>query len=324
MTTITETLEDFALIQQAPKLKGSIQKVAVIGCGSMGQEITRIVAQNGMDVVFLDLSEERIKEVYREIETELDLIINKWGLTEGEKRAMLSRMKGTTDYKDISDVDLVIESINSQKPGTNIEIRKDVFRKVEAVVPRDTVITSNNSTLMISDLSAVLAYPERAVGLHFIPPASSVKIVEVVRGLKTSDNSYDFVLKFAKMIDKTPITLHESAGHISSRLIVTIINEACETLMEGVACVKCIDTTMKMGFGMMYGPFEMADRIGLDKLLKWMDNLYAEFGTQQFKASPILKRLVRAGYLGRKTDKGFYKYQDGKIVSQAISATEFK
>ena len=127
-----------------------------------------------------------------------------------------------------------------------------------------------------------------------------------------------------QMIQKKPITLHESAGHISSRLIVTIINEACEALMEGVASVQCIDTTMKMGFGMMFGPFEMADQIGLDKLLKWMDNLFAEFGTQQFKASPILKRLVRAGYLGKKTEKGFYKYQDGKIVSQAITATEFK
>ncbi len=321
---MTEKLEDFALTHETPKLKGSIHNVAVIGCGSMGQEITRIIAQHGMNVVFLDLTEERIKQVYVEIEEELDKMINKWGLTEGEKRAMLSRMKGTIDYNDIRKADLVIESINSQKPGTNIEIRKDVFRKVEEVVSRDTIITSNNSTLMISDLAAVLAYPERAAGLHFLTPAHTVKIVEVVRGLKTSDVTYDLVLRFAQMIQKKPITLHESAGHISSRLIVTIINEACEALMEGVASVQCIDTTMKMGFGMMFGPFEMADQIGLDKLLKWMDNLFAEFGTQQFKASPILKRLVRAGYLGKKTEKGFYKYQDGKIVSQAITATEFK
>lgn len=321
---MTENLEDFALKQTEQKTKGGIHQVAVIGCGSMGQEITRIIAQNGMNVVFLDLSEERINQVYKEIEADLDQEINKWGLTLGEKRAMLSRMKGTIDYKDIANVDLVIESINSQKPGTNIELRKEVFRKVEQVVPKETVITSNNSTLMISDLAAVLSYPERAVGLHFIGPATTVKIVEVVRGLKTSDDSYNLVMKFAKMIDKKPVTLHESAGHVSSRLIVILINEACETLMEGVASVQCIDTTMKMGYGMMFGPFEMADRIGLDKLLKWMDNLFAEFGTPQYKASPILKRLVRAGYLGRKNGKGFYKYQDGKIISQAISATEFK
>lgn len=321
---MTENLADFALNQTEQKTKGGIHKVAVIGCGSMGQEITRIIAQNGMNVIFLDLTEERIKQVYKEIEADLDQEINKWGLTIGEKRAMLSRMKGTTDYKDIANVDLVIESINSQKPGTNIELRKEVFRKAEQVLPKETVITSNNSTLMISDLAAVLSYPERAVGLHFIAPATTVKIVEVVRGLKTSDESYNLVMKFANMIDKKPVTLHESAGHVSSRLIVILINEACETLMEGVASVQTIDTTMKMGYGMMFGPFEMADRIGLDKLLKWMDNLFAEFGTPQYKPSPILKRLVRAGYLGRKNGKGFYKYQDGKIISQAISATEFK
>ncbi len=320
---MSETLEDFALSQKVSKKKGNIQKVAVIGCGTIGQEISRIIAQHGMEVIYLDLTEERIIEVQKEIEHTLDLIIDKWGLTEGEKRAILSRMKGTTDYNDIKDVDLVIESINSQKPDTNIHLRKEIFYKVEAVVSEDTIITSNNSTLMISDLAAVLKHPERAAGLHFITPAS-VKIVEVVRGVQTSNFAYEFVLKFAKTIDKKPITIRESPGHVSTRLIVSIINEACETLMEGVATVKCIDTTMKLGYGMMLGPFEMADRIGLDKLLKWMDNLYAEFGTQRFKASPILKRLVRAGYLGRKNEKGFYKYKDGKIIDQTIHTTEFK
>ncbi len=321
---MTETLEDFALSQQSAKKYGSIQKVAVIGCGTMGQEITRLVSQQGMEVVFIDVSDERIKDVFREMELQLDEIINKWGLTEGEKRAILSRIKGSTDYKDIVDADLVIESINSRKPGTNIEIRKEVFKKVEAVVGKDVVITSNNSTLMISDLAGVLEHPERAIGLHFIAPASSVKIVELVRGVETNDATFDFIIRFCKMIDKTPIALHESPGHVSSRLIVTLINEACETLMEGVASVQCIDTTMKLGYGLLFGPFEMADRIGLDKLLKWMDNLYAEFGLQKYKPSPILKRLVRAGYHGTKTAKGFYKYEDGKIISQAIQATEFK
>lgn len=321
---MTETLEDFALNNTVPKKKGSISKVALIGCGSMGQEIARIISQHGMEVIFIDLSEERIQEIYKEIENSLDEIINKWGLTEGEKRAILSRITGTTNYEKISDVDLVIETINSKKPGTNLQIRKDVFKKAEAVVREDTVITSNSSTLMISELAEVLEHKERAVGLHFINPANTVKIVEVVRGQLTNDESYEMILKFAKMMDKTAITLNESPGHISSRLIVPLINEACEILMEGVASVQCIDTTMKLGYGLMFGPFEMADRIGLDKLLKWMDNLYAEFGTQRFKASPILKRLVRAGYLGKKTNKGFYKYEDGKISSQAIQATEFK
>ena len=318
-----ETLYDFALSKTTQK-KGTIQKIAVIGCGNMGQEITRMVSEHGMDVIFIELNEERISEVFNEIDGQLDDLINKWGLTLGEKRAILSRIKGSTDYKNIHDADLIIESINTKKPGTNIEMRKEVFRKVEEVVSRDAVLTSNNSTLMISELSSVLKHPERALGLHFIAPASTVKIVEIIRGIDTNDQSYELAVKFAHMIDKTVINVNESPGHISSRLIITLINEACETLMEGVASVQCIDTTMKMGYGLLFGPFEMADKIGLDNLLKWMDNLYAEYGLQKFKASPIIKRLVRAGYHGIRTGKGFYKYEDGKIISQVITVTEFK
>ena len=321
---MTDNLENFALQQKAPKKKGSVQKVAVIGCGNIGQQITRIIAQHGMEVIFIDLTDEIVTEAYKEIEIELDNMIDRWGLTASEKRVIMSRIKGSIDYNDIKDVDLVIESINTQKPGTNVNLRKEIFAKTEAVISDDTIITSNNSTLMISDLAAVLKHPERAVGFHFIGPANTVKVVEVVRGLETSDYAYEFVLKFAKTIDKKPITLHESPGHISSRLVVTIINEACETLMEGVANVKSIDTTMKLGYGMMYGPFEMADRIGLDKLLKWMDNLYAEFGDQKFKASPLLPTLARAGYSRRYNNKGFYRYEDGKIMEELIHATEFK
>jgi 3-hydroxybutyryl-CoA dehydrogenase len=317
-----ETLDDFALSKRIQK-KGSIQKVAIIGCGSMGQEITRTVAQHGMDAVFIEISEEKIKEVFVQIDSHLDEVIGHWGLTLGEKRVILSHIKGSVDYNDIKDADLVIESINSQKPGTNIQMRKDIFRKIEEVVNDDVVIASNNSTLMISDIASVLQHPERAAGLHFIAPTSSIKIVEVIRGIETNDVTFDFILKFANMIEKDPIVVNESPGHISSRLIVTLINEACEILMEGVSSVQCIDTTMKMGYGLLFGPFEMADQIGLDNLLKWMDNLYAEFGLQKFKASPIIKRLVRAGYHGSKTGKGFYKYEHGKIISQAITATEF-
>ena len=171
---MTESLEDFALGKKNNKQQGSIQKVGIIGCGFMGQEITRIISQHGMEVIFIELSEERIKEVYVELEQQMDELIEKWGLTEGEKRAILSRIKGSANYEDIKDVDLVIETINSKKPGSNIEFRKEVFRKVEEVVSEDTVITSNNSTLMISDLADVLEHAERAVGLHFINPVGFV------------------------------------------------------------------------------------------------------------------------------------------------------
>jgi 3-hydroxybutyryl-CoA dehydrogenase len=320
---MSEVLEDYALHERL-QAKGTLQKVGIIGCGSVGQEIARIVSQAGIDVVFIDISEDRVREVLASINQQIDEVIDRWSLTEGEKRSILSRIKGSVDYNDIKDCDLVMETISSNKPGTSIEIRKEVFRKIEEHVSVDTIISSNISTLMISDLAAVLKHPERAVGLHFMIPPATVKIVEVVKGLNTNQQSYDLVCRFANMIGKKVININESPGNISTRLIVTLINEACEALMEGVASVESIDDTMKYGYGLQFGPFELADRIGLDKILKYMDNLYQEFGLHKFKASPIIKRLVRAQNLGRKTGKGFYNYENGKKIVPNISSTEIR
>ncbi len=320
---MTESLDDYALQRKSGK-QGVLKKVGIIGCGSMGQDIARTVSQHGMDVVFIDQTTERVKEIFSEIDHSLDEIINRWGLTKSDKRAIISRIQGSTDYADLKDCDLIIETINFTSPGTSIEIRKEIFRKVEQVVSKETVITSNTSTLIISDLASGLINPERAVGLHFLVPAASVDIVEVVKGVKTSERAFDFVVKFAKMIGKKVVTTHESPGNISTRMIVTLINEACEVLMEGIAPATCIDLTMKKGFGLQFGPFELADRIGLDKLVKWMDNLHQEFGDQRYKPNPIIKRLYRAGMLGKKTDAGFYKYKDGKIVGETVHCPEFK
>ncbi len=320
---MSELLEDYALNKKFQR-KGTLHKVGIIGCGSVGQEITRIISLAGIDVIFIDISEERVREVFLSLNEQLDEIINRWGLTESEKRAILSRIKGSVDYNDIKDCNLVMETISSNKPGNSIELRKEIFRIIEQHVSEDTIITSNISTLMISDLSAALKHPERAVGLHFLIPPSTVKIVEVVKGLKTSQNAYEFVCRFANMIGKKVITVNESPGNISTRLIVTLINEACEALMEGVANVENIDDTMKFGFGLQFGPFELADRIGLDKILKYMDNLYQEFGLQKFKASPIIKRLVRANQLGRKTGKGFYLYNHDQKIGQQVIMSEFR
>jgi 3-hydroxybutyryl-CoA dehydrogenase len=321
---MAESLEDYGLRKKVKDSEqGQVKKVGVIGCGSMGREIVQIISQHGMNVVFIDLTQERIESIKKEIDSDLNEVINKWGMTQSEKRAILSRIKGSTDYNDIKDCDLVIESINIKQRGSSVEARKEVFRKIEAVISPAAIIASNNSTLMISDLAAALKHPERAVGLSFITPASTVKVVEVVRGLETNDKTYDFAVRFVKMIGKIPITLYESPGNISSRLILTLINEACELLMEGVASVQCIDMTMKIAYGLQFGPFELADRVGLDKILKVMNNLYQEFGSDKFKPSPIIKRLVRANFLGKKVSRGFYKYENGKIISQAITATEF-
>jgi 3-hydroxybutyryl-CoA dehydrogenase len=319
-----ERLSDYNLHRKIIQGRnGGLQKVGVIGAGSMGQEIIRIIARHGIEVVYIDKTEELLVEIRESLEKQLDEIIDKWGITSSEKRAIMSRIEGSIDFNDVRDCDLIIETIHRKGRGTSLLDRKDIFRRVEEIIDTKTVIASNNATLMISDLASALNHPERTVGFNFITPVSKVGIVEVIRGLDTNDESYDFALRFIRMLDKRPITLNESLGNISTRLIVTLINEACEILMEGVAPINSIDDTMKLGYGLQLGPFELADRVGLDKVQKWMDNLYFEYGEQKFKPSPILKRLVRVNHLGRKTGKGFYKYEKNKIVSQAITTTDY-
>lgn len=320
---MSESLADFGLGKRIQP-KGMIQKVGVIGCGSVGQEITRTISEYGIDVVFLDVSDERVAEVLNDLSDQLDEVINHWGLTPGEKRAIMSRIKGTTNYQDLADCDIVIETISSRKRGTSLEIRKEIFRKVEEVVSRDAIISSNIATLMISDLASVLKYPDRAIGMHFILPIYKTHVIEVVRGIASSDEAYAHIVKFARMINKEVIRLNESPGNIVTRMLVTTINEACDILMEGVASVRDIDTAMKESSGHLYGPFEMADRIGIDKILKYMDNLYQEFGDQKYKPSPIIKRLVRANYIGKLTGRGFYNYESGKPVDQTVTCAVIK
>lgn len=317
---MSERLEDFSL-GKSMQPKGSIQKVGVVGCGAMGQEIAVLISQSGIDVAFIDISDDRISEVMMRIEKQLDERISKWGLTASEKKLILSRIKGSTDYSSLSDCDIVFETVNSKKKGTSLELRQEIFKKIEAVVRPDTVIASNTATLMISEISSVLKNPGRAMGLHFYSPVSKVKIIESVRSVYTTDETFAIVNKLALLIGKKLIRVNESAGNISTRMLVPLINEACEILMEGVATVADIDETMKETSGLQLGPFEMADKIGLDKVLKWMENLYIEFGEHKYKPSPVLKRMVRAYLVGRRVGEGFYLYQGEKRMPKQGSIT---
>lgn len=324
MSEILGKLEDFSL-SKSPKQRGSIHKIGIIGCGSMGQEIAKTISQHGFDVVCLDVNEDRVKGALEGITAMLDFEIRRWGMTNSEKRLILSRIKGTVEYSDLADCDIVFEAINSRKPGTSLEIRKDILKLAEKYVRRDAILASNTATLMISDLASGLEYPDRAVGLHFISPTDKVKVLEVVRSARTSDESFELVSRFVRMLEKKPITLMESPGNITTRMICVVINQACEMLMEGIASAHDIDELMKTSLGHQFGPFELADRIGLDKLQKWMDNLYNEFGGHSYKTSPVLKRLVRANYLGKASGQGFYKYDaNGKIMESTITCPEYR
>ena len=324
MSEIIGKLEDFSLTK-SPKPHGAIHQIGIIGFGSMGQEIAKTISQHGFDVVCLDLDEKRVAGGLDGITRMLDTEILRWGMTNSEKRLIMSRIKGTVEYSDLSECDIVFEAINSRKPGTSLEIRKEILQRAEKFVRRDAILASNTATLMISDLASGLEYPDRAVGLHFMSPADNVKVLEVVRSARTSDEAFEIVSRFVRMLEKKPITLMESPGNVTTRMMCIVINHACEMLMEGIASAQDIDELMKTSLGHQFGPFELADRIGLDKVQKWMDNLYNEFGEHGYKTSPVLKRLVRANFLGKASGQGFYKYDaHGKIIESTITCPEYK
>ncbi len=310
-----ELLEDYALNKSMQSKTGNI-KAGLVGCGSMGQEIAILISKSGIDITFIEISEEKVQEALAHIGDQLDEIISHWGMTSGDKRAILSRIKGSTDFTDLADCNVVIEAINTKKWIPNQPTRKAVFKQIEEVVTDECIIISNASTIVISDLSIVLKHPCRAIGVHFISPVLETKIIEINRCKNTADETLLFVKRFVKMLDKKTINIYGSPGNISTRLIVPMINEACGLLMEGVSTVSQIDKTMRLGYGMQHGPFTLADRIGLDKLTKWMEGLYNEYGDSKYKSSPLIRRMVRAGMIGKKSGEGFYLYENGVQVEK--------
>jgi 3-hydroxybutyryl-CoA dehydrogenase len=319
MSDSIEQLEDYALNKDT-RPKTLFSRVGIVGAGTVGQNIARMVSSKGLDVVFLDLSQHRVDQAFEELAKELDRIIERWGMTNSEKMAILSRIKGTTDYNKFKGCDIVIEAVKSTTREHSHEVRAKILQNIELYVERDTIIATNSSTQVITELTADLTHKDRCVSFHFLTPEADARVVEIVKGLHTSQTAYENTIKFANLIGKKVIPVKESPGLISTRLMVPLINEACEILMQGMGKMEDIDLTMKVGFGLPLGPFEMADKIGLDKILRWCENLYDEFGDLKYKSSPLLKTLVRANQWGRRTGKGFYEYnKDGiKVLKNAL------
>jgi 3-hydroxybutyryl-CoA dehydrogenase len=313
---ITEPIEKYGLSKESrPKILFS--KIGIVGCGSVGQELAITASKHGIEVVFLELTPELVTHSLGEIGRQLDNEINHWGLTPGEKNAILSRIRGTLAYSDFRDCELVIESIKSKQGQSSFNLRREVFLNIEKEVTRDCIIATNSSTIVVTELSSELQYKDRCVSLHISTTAPGASVVELAKGLHTSQEAYDRVLKFVKLLDKISIPVVESPGLVSVRLFVVLLNEACETLMEGVSSMENIDLAMRSSFNMPLGPFEFADKVGLDKVLRWMENLYAEFGSTRYIASPMIKKLVRANRLGRVSGIGFYEYDaDGNRITE--------
>jgi 3-hydroxybutyryl-CoA dehydrogenase len=312
---LVEQIEKYGLSSK-DRPKQLFSKVGIVGCGSIGQSISMMISQKELEVVFIELSEEKVNYAKCKIELELDRLIEHWGMTAGEKRAILSRIQGYVGYEYLKGCDMVIECIRSKTRERRVTSRKEVFKNVEKYVSSECIIATNSTTIVITELSSELEHKDRCVSLHFLANAPNAKMIEVVRGLYTSDEVYEKVCKFVRMLGKIFIPVEESPGLVSVRMFVALVNEACEILMEGVCSMEDIDLTMKVGLGMSLGPFELADKVGLDKVMRWMENLYQEFGDKKYIASPVIKRFVRANQLGRVTGKGFYRYDDnGKKIS---------
>ena len=280
----------------------------------MGRGISQLLAAAGIGVTLVDLKEEIVEESMRHLSEEMDAEIEKWGMTISEKKAVLSRIKGTTEYQEADKVDLVIEAVPE-----DLELKRDIFEKLDRLTRREIILVSHTSTLSVTEIAATTARPEKVIGLHFLPPVTKIPLVEVVRGLKTSKETINIIKEFAEEhLGKTVVTVYEYPGYVTTRIIVPLLNEAMHVLMEGIASAEDIDTAMKLGYGFNVGPLGLADMMGLDEVMSWMENLLNELSEHKYNPCPLLRKLVRAGHLGKKTGQGFFKYdKEGNKIGEA-------
>jgi 3-hydroxybutyryl-CoA dehydrogenase len=313
---IIEAIERYGLSKRNRK-RTLFSRIGVVGCGKEGSVIATTAALNGMEVVFLEPNEESIKNAYGRIEEKLDKKILNWGLTENEKKAILSRITGTCVYEDFSGCDFVIEAIryDDNTGEKRIVHRKDVFKELERVLSINAIIASNVTTVIVTDLASELEHPERCIGLHFLSNVPDSQIIEIVPGLNTTTETYEKVCQFAKLIKHDFIPVMESSGLVSVRLFLIQLNEACGILLEGISSVEDIDKVLTVGFGHRQGVFRTADQMGIEKIVRLLENLWDEYGSLKYKPSPILLRLFRAKHFGISTNRGFYTYDDlGNII----------
>jgi 3-hydroxybutyryl-CoA dehydrogenase len=313
-----EPIEEYGLSKKDRK-RTLFSRIGVVGCGKEGSLIASITASKGMEVVFLEINQEKIANAFARIESLLDLRVNNWGLTLSEKKVILSRIKGTTEYRDFVGCDFVIEAIRyDNKTGQqSTEGRKEVFKKLEAVLTPEAIIATNVSTIVVTALASELQHQERCIGVHFLSNIRDSHIIEIVRGLNTSDATYEKVCRFADLINYSYISVLESVGLVSLRMFLIMLNEACSIVMEGIATLADIDKLLTVGFGHRQGVFYTADRMGIEKIVPLMENLFHEYGNIKYKPSPMIMRLYRAKYYGISRRRGFYVYdENGRIVNQ--------
>ena len=280
-----------------------IQTVGIIGAGTMGNGIAQACAVSGLNVIMVDINEAAVAKGLSTIASSLDRLIKKEKMTEAEKASALSRIKTSTNYQDFTGSQMVIEAATE-----NYELKIKILKQLDGIVSKDTIIASNTSSISITQMAAEVSNPQRFIGMHFFNPVPMMTLVEIIRGLQTDDQTHALVQEMSKVLGKEPITVKNAPGFVVNRILVPMINEAFFVLAEGLATPEDIDAGMKLGCNHPIGPLALADMIGLDTCLAIMEVYFKNFSDSKYRPCPLLREMVAAGYLGRKSGKGVYSY----------------